>query len=740
MRFSLLLAFVGLPLLCSSALAQSEPLSFVNEYIGTANEGQTFPATGFPFAMTQWTPQSRSGNAKCVAPYYFADNRIQGFRGSHFLSGSCTQDYGSLTIMPVSGPLDLDAAERGSSFNRRTEQAAPFRYAVQLKDYGIDAEITGTERAGLMRFRFNRPDTHWILVECNAAPGEGTVHIDPNAGEITCVNPVHRLYAGNGRLAGFNGYFVVRFNHPFHLGGTWAGRSKHPGSTAQTGEAGPPGAYISFDGKAGDAVEARIGSSFTSLDEARSNLQAEIPGWDITLVEQQAKSAWSELLDRIRITASPAQKRIFYTAMYHSMLLPRIFSDRGGTYPAFASTGKIETAHGFTYYCDYSLWDTFRALHPLLTLLDPQRERDMVRSLIVKGNEGGFLPIYPAWNSYTSEMSGDHADLVIADAWAKGIRGFDIDAAYRLMRHNATEEPRTYAEYVDGRGRRALEAYLKYGYIPLEDPVADSFHKNEQVSRTLDYAFDDFAVGRIAAALGKTADAEMFEKRSRNYRNVIDPAVGFARGRHADGSWITPFDPLKQATYVTEGLPIQFTFFVPQDIPGLIDWVGGSKAFVKKLDTLFDDGLYDQGNEPSHHIGYLYDNAGQAWKTQMRLRQVMETQYKDGPAGLAGNDDCGQMSAWYVFSALGFYPVAPGTPRYEIGTPLFDDARILLPSGRQLHIQATGAAAGNRYIRAATLNGAPLNRYWLTHDELLRGGDLVFEMTERPDKQWPSKD
>ena len=332
-------------------------------------------------------------------------------------------------------------------------------------------------------------------------------------------------------------------------------------------------------------------------------------------------------------------------------------------------------------------------------------------------------------------MVGDHADAVIADAWAKGIRGFDLDDAYRLMRHNAMELPATHALYLDGRGRRGLDSYLKYGYIPLEDHMADAFHKNEQVSRTLEYAYDDSLVATLARALNKTDDATLFDHRAQNYRNVIDPAVGFARGRHADGTWVTPFEPLKPASYVTEALPIQYTFFVLQDIPGLIALLGGNAPFVAKLDTLFDGHFYDHGNEPSHHIAYLYDNAGAAWKTQLRVRNVLDTQYKNTPDGIAGNDDCGQISAWYIFSALGFYPVTPGTPRYQIGSPLFDRATLHLPSGRQFRITAKGASSGMKYIRSATLNGRPLNRYWLTHGELLAGGDLVFQMSAVP-RRW----
>lgn len=737
MPFIRVARLITLSVAISPAIAFSQAVDWVNEYIGTANQGQTSPSTAPPFAMTQWTPQTRAGNVKCVAPYYFADTRIQGFRGSHYLSGSCVQDYGSMTLMPESGALKLGVSERASAFSRKTEVATPYRYAVTLSDYAIDAEMTGTVRAGMMRFRFHDTGKSWILVEANSKNGEGAVQIDPQKNEITVVNPVQRLYAGSGKLAGFSGYFVVQFDHKLHIGGTWSGKQIQPNAVSQHGEEGPPGAYVSFDLKPGEYLQARIGSSFTSLDEARHNLESEIHAWNFDQVADATKSKWDQALGKIKIDANVTQKHIFYTALYHAMLVPRTFSDVSGAYPGFAGEGRTEIAKGFTYYCDFSLWDTFRAVHPLLTILDPDRERDMVKSLLAKGEQGGFLPIFPAWNSYTSAMVGDHAVTVLADAYFKGIRGFDIEQAYQLMRKNATELPPTHDLYVDGRGRRGLESYLKYGYIPLEDSVSDAFHQNEQVSRTLEYAYDDAVVSSVAQALGHVQDAEKFRKRAQNYRNVIDPATGFARGRHADGSWDSPFDPVKPYHYITEGLPFQYTFFVPQDLPGLIDLVGGREAFIGKLDALFAGGYYDQGNEPSHHIAYLYDNAGAAWKTQQHVRSVMDTQYADTPDGLAGNDDSGQMSAWFVMSALGFYAVAPGTPVYEIGTPLFDDAVILLNSGKQLHIRAIGASAGKQYIRSVTLNGAPLNRYWIRHSEISAGGELVFQMSSEPNPGWP---
>jgi len=690
--------------------------------------------------MTQWVPQTRAGEQKCIAPYYFGDGRIEGFRGSHFMSGSCTQDYGSVTVMPISGNLKLRAEERGAAFSHAEELAAPYRYEVRLGDYGVQAKVTATSHAGILRFVFERPGKDWILVQSNSRAGEGGVTIDTQRGEIYGFNPVHRLYAGGGKPAGFSGYFVVRFDRKFTVGGTWSGSIRHEGNTTQMGVQGAPGAYVSFNLKPGEAVEAKVGMSFTNIEEARRNLDAEIPDWDFKRVEEQARAKWSAALGKIQIDEPDRAKRaIFYTALYHALLLPHEFSDVSGSYPGFANEGRIEHASGFRYYADFSLWDTFRAVHPLFTIIEPDRDREMIESLIAKGEQGGYLPIYPAWNSYTSEMVGDHADAVIADAYMKGIRGFNIEEAYRLMRKNATRLPDSPAVYKAGDGRRGLASYLKYGYIPLEDPVPDAYHHNEQVTRTLEYAYDDFEVGQIAGALGKQSDAEMFAKRAQNYRNVIDPVTGFARGRHADGSWATPFDPAGTYSYITEGLPYQDTFFVPQDMDGLIRLVGGQSAFVAKLDGLFAGGYYDQGNEPSHQIAYLYDYTNAAWKTQMHVRRILNSNYFDRPDGLPGNDDAGQISAWYIFSALGFYPVAPGVSKYRIGTPLFDSAAIHLPNGKSFRIVAVGASQGRVYIESATLNGKPLNRDWISHQEIESGGKLVFEMSSQPNPEWPTR-
>ena len=745
---SRLLASVAFALALLPSVAQrASPANSVNPLVGTANEGNTFPGVGVPFGMTAWTPATASTEKKGVIPYIYKAGRIVGFRGSHFLSGSATQDYGSFQVMAGSGAFSQDEAAKGYSFSHADEQSHPYRYDVALPDAKVRASVTAMARAGLLSFTFSEAGPAWAQVQNLARGGDGTLTVDAAHREITGMSPVRRIYLGNGKLAGFSGYVVVQFDHDFKAGTSWKSNGIGAGApTSMDTEAAarrsgksvdfePSGTAVTFQVKQGETVHARIGTSFVSVEEARRNLRAEIPGWDAAAVEQQSHAAWDRELGRIEVEGPEADRRVFYTSLYHAFQLPRVVSDVSGTRPKFAS-GALVQGRG-EYYDDFSAWDTFRALHPLLTILDPQRDAHMIRSLILKGDEGGFLPIFPAWSSYTSEMIGDHTTAIIGDAYLKGVRGFDIQKAYTLMRRNALDQPATLAEYKDGRGRRALGDYLKLGFIPLENGVPDAFHQKEQVSRTLEYAYDDFVLAQVAKSLGHTDDAEVLMKRAGNYRNVIDPETKFARGRHADGTWITPFDPGKPASYITEGLPFQYTFFVPQDLPGLIGLEGGKAGFTAQLDELFAKGYYDHGNEPSHAITYLYDYAGEAWKTQQHVADIRAKWYQDRPDGLAGNDDAGQMSAWYIFSALGFYPVTPGIPAYEIGTPLLPSATLHLKSGRTFRIRTENAGAANPYVQSATLNGKPLERFWIRHSEILAGGELVFRMGPAPNRAWP---
>lgn len=722
-------------LLCAVTAPAVTPFERVDPIIGTANEGQTIPVVGRPFAMTGWTPETRATEDKCVAPYYYDDPKITGFRGTHWISGGCVADYGSLTLMPSTGEIVTTRDGRASAFQRRSEITNPAYYKVQLDRYGVQVELTGTERAGLMRVRFPARERANILFEPYVKHSEGLIRILPGKNEIAAFNPVYRQYLKAGDPAGYNAYFVARFDHPIKKFGTWCEDRLSNGQREQKNGCARMGGFASFaDGTT--EVLVRIGTSFTSLEEAEKNLDSELGQRSFESVRVETQRQWEKLLNRIEVSGGTDDQQItFYTALYHSLLQPRIFSDADGTYNGFANEGKLHhVGPSKAFYDDFSLWDTFRALHPLLTIVDPQREEQMVASLIEKGRQGGFLPIFPAWNSYTSEMVGDHATAVIADAYFKGLRNFDVAEAYRLGFQNATVVPPP-SLYLDGKGRRALTSYLHYGYIPLEDEVLDAPHKREQVSRTLEYAYDDHVMALLAKALGHAEDARVLGEHSGYWRNVIDPQTGFARGRHADGSWVVPFAPDKEQPYITEGLPFQYTFFVPHDAPGLIQALGGREPFIAKLDELFARHLYDHGNEPSHHIAYLYDYAQAAAKTQLHVREVMSTQYGTGPKGLAGNDDSGQMSAWYVFSAMGFYPVCPGEADYAIGSPLFSRVVIHQSNGTDFTIVAPGNSAQNAYIQSAERNGKPYRSFLLRHSDITAGAIFTLHMGSQANAQ-----
>jgi predicted alpha-1,2-mannosidase len=426
----------------------------------------------------------------------------------------------------------------------------------------------------------------------------------------------------------------------------------------------------------------------------------------------------------------------FYTSLYHASFLPHAFNDVDGRYPSFAGGKTIEHIDG-TYYADYSLWDTFRALHPLLSILYPKQTGDMMQSLILKYEQGGWLPIFPAWNSYTSEMIGDPCASLIADAYDKGIRNFDIDKAYEALIKNAFSTPAEYNDYKDGKGRRALKSYIQYGFIPLEDLVKEAYHKREQVSRTLEYAYDDFCVARFAEQLGKKDVSAKLYQRAQNYRSVFDPRIGYVQGRHSDGSFENK-RPDKGQPFITEGNACQYSWYVPQDVYGLMECMGGREEYLLKLDSMFTQHRMWHGNEPSHHIGFMYNYAGEPWKTQKEVRNIMSTDYKLGANGLSGNDDSGQMSAWYIFASLGFYPVCPAGGYYVIGSPSFSKAEITMENGNKFIVIARDASPNNIYIQSAMLNGKPYTKNFILHSDIASGGLLEFVMGNKPNKQWGS--
>ncbi len=683
---------------------------------GSEEHGQTIPAVCVPHGMTLWTPQTRDTEEKCIAPYYYADTDLQGFRASHWISGGCTQDYGSVSLSALGEKLRTSPLSRASRIDRSSETARPNYYSVFLPEEGLKAEMTGLSHSGILRFTYDSDGIGHIVVNPNTDEGAGWIEIDTLRREIRGCNPVHRIYQGWGEPAGFSGWFVIKYPQDIEVlsSGVYHGDEMYEGSM-KTGGASGIGAYVSFKRKKDVPVIVKVGNSFTSLDGARLNLDSEIPDWNFDGVRTQVADIWDSHLGKIEVEGgSDEDKGKFYGSLYRASLLPRVVSDVDGSYMSFAGTGevlKMET--GRDYYDDYSMWDTYRAEHPLITILDPKRSADMMYSLVLKARQGGWMPIFPCWGSYTAAMIGDHCSAAIADAVAKGVTDFPVEEAYAYLRKNAFESPATRQEYVDGKGRRALDSYLKFGYIPLEDGVVDAFHKNEQTSRTLEYAFDDFALSRLARYLGHEEDAEILEKRSKNYRNVIDPKLGYANGRHADGTWADSINPFTFNSFITEGAPCHYTWYVPHDPEGLIELLGGKKMVEEKLDSLFELKRYWHGNEPCHQIVYLYNAVDRPDKAAKWIRHIMDTEYKDIPGGLAGNDDAGQMSAWYVFSAMGFYPVCPGLPEYWLGTPLFDKVIIHTSS------ESTSTIEKSPTDGRPLLNGKTIDGYRLPHNALI---------------------
>ena len=690
---------------------------------GSEEHGQTVPAVCVPHGMTLWTPQTRDTEEKCIAPYYYADTELQGFRASHWISGGCTQDYGSVSLAALDGKLRTSPLSRASRLDRSSEVARPDYYSVTLPDEGLRAEMTGLSRSGIFRFTYDTDGIGHLVVNPNTDEGAGWIEVDTVRHEIRGCNPVHRIYQGWGEPAGFSGWFVVSYPEDLDVvsAGVFRGDDVYEDSVRADGAPGI-GGYISFIHKKDNPVTVRVGNSFTSLSGARLNLEKELRELDFCGVMDECAQIWDSHLGKIEVEGgSDEDKGKFYGSLYRASLLPRVVSDVDGSYVSFAGTGEVlKMEPGRDYYDDYSMWDTYRAEHPLITVLDPKRSADMMYSLVLKAQQGGWMPIFPCWGSYTAAMIGDHCAAAIADAAAKGVTDFPMEEAYSYLRKNAFESPATRQEYVDGKGRRALESYLKYGYVPLEDGVEDAFHKKEQTSRTLEYAFDDFALSRLARQLGHNEDAEVLEKRSQNYRNVIDPKLGYANGRYADGTWADSINPFTFNTFITEGAPCHYTWYVPHDPEGLIGMLGGKENVEAKLDSLFELKRYWHGNEPCHQIVYLYDAVGRPDKAAKWIRHIMDTEYRDIPGGLAGNDDAGQMSAWYVFSAMGFYPVCPGLPEYWLGEPLFDKVTVHTAPDAAFTIEKTGSEGAPR------LDGRPLDGYRLPHSALVSGSTLSF--------------
>ena len=748
----------GLPL--GLALAM-DPVDYVNPLIGTgaptrSSEGShvaiitsTVPSITAPFGMTQWLPLTRLNEPGRVV-YDSGDAYLLGFIGSHH-PAIWMGDYGQVSLMPGTGDVVTDFEKRRQPFSHADERCTPYGYRVTTGDRPetrVTTEFAPTVRSAIFTFRFPAGQTPHVVVDASReygqaryadhTPADGWVRINPSARELVGYNK-DRHYAHLGApKPNFAGYFVIQFDRPIASCGTSSGGALREGE--REAKADQLSAYVRFAPATGENVlKARVGTSFISVEQARENLNREIPDWDVEKIKAQGRAAWNAQLSRVKIAGRDEDaKHVFYTCLYHAHLYPRTFSEYGRYYSAFDDA--VHT--GEHAYNDYSLWDTFRALHPLLTLTAPERVGPMVTSLLQMYREGGWLPLWPN-PGYTGMMIGSPADPVIADAWQKGLRDFDLELAYEAVRKSARVPQVGDAEkkwpnvgpFGSGLGcngdkpetRPGLTGYMKLGYVPADTCLESS-------SRTLEYAFEDACDAVLARAAGHADDAALFEARSKNYRNVIRDGKLWART--TAGEWIVP----KVEVDITEGDAWSYLFCAMHDVSGLADCFGGREAFIAKLDENFEGGHNVHGNEPQHHYPYLYDYVGQPWKTQTLVREYLSTKYRNsGSGGYDGDEDCGQMSAWYVFSAMGFYPVAPGSGEYAVGSPLFDEVEIAVGAPyapARFKVVARNQSPENRYIQSATLNGQPLLRPFIRHADIVKGGTLAFEMGPTPNKSW----
>jgi predicted alpha-1,2-mannosidase len=712
----------------ANAASGATPVDAVNPYIGTAGSGSeyggTLPAVTTPFAMTQWTAQTRQ-NRVSVAAYNYADHAIQGFIGTH-QAAIWMGDYGYVTLVPELDAIKYAPEARRLPFTHADETATPYSYSV-IMDAGerrhITTSITSTDHCGYLRFEFPRGSNASVLVEATRPGIAGQVTIDAANREVSGYNPDRQdANLGPLKLLNFKGYFVVRFSQPFAAATVYEGVLQWPDRKTAGGD--NVGAFVSFDTHDGGTVEAQVGTSFISVEQARANLAAELPAWNFEATRDALKAAWNAKLGIATVDgATDDQRRIFYTGLYHALQFPKLMSEHGRYYSAFD-----DTVHDGVSYTAFSIWDTFRAENALLTLFAPERIDGMVQALLQDYREGGWMPKWPN-PSYTNIMIGTHADSIVAEAIAKGFDGFDRKLAYAAVHKDATTPPDgdTSRRWFDREPNTPYEAragltYAKQlGYIPA-DKVAES------ASSTLEESYDDYAVAQVARAVGETHDYELFLRRSLDYRKLFNAERGFMQARNADGSWASPDDGW------TEGDQWVYLFAPLHDIPGVVALLGGPDKAAAKLDEHFAGGHNHHDNEPSHHYGYLYDYVGQPWKTQARVRQLEADAYSNTTEGILGNEDCGQMSAWYVFSAMGFYPLNPVSAEYVIGSPLFSRTVLALPNGRRFTIVARDNSPANVYVQSATLDGKPLGVPLITHRQILAGGTLEFVMGPKPSR------
>ena len=741
---SILAAFLG-SIVFAQGPPQREPVDYVSPNIGTIGQmlTATVPYVQRPFGMARLAPITTPG----VTDRYLAD-KIYGFPA------------GSATLMASVGKTETDPAAYASDFDHDFETATPYYYEADLQTWKIKAEFTASEEAAYYRFTFPASaHSHLALTMGDSADlevtGENTVQ-----GSQRIVGPVGTISNSGGQT---REYFYAVFSRPLNGFQTW-GKEALSHSARQAGD--NIGIVSDTATTAGEQIEVRVGISYISTDQARRNLEREIPGWGFDRVRSQTRAIWNRALSAIDVTGGTERQRvIFYTALYRSLGRMTDITEDGKYFSGYDHA--VHEAQGHDFYVDDGLWDTYRSLHPLQLLLNARQQQDMVRSYLRMYEQSGWLPSFPSAAGDQAVMIGHHAAEFILDVYAKGYRDFDVKEAYAATRKNATEA--TMIPWSRASLTPLDRVYFDKGFFPAlkwgeSETIPDVTPERRQaVSVTIENSYDDWCVGQFALALGKQKEASYFGKLANNYQNLFNPEIGFMAPKDADGKWVTNFDPKLGGgqggrDYFTEVNAWLYTFGVQHDVPGLIQLLGGRDAFNTKLDRLFVEqygtskyhfldqfpdatglvGQYAQGNEPSFHIPYLYDFSGQPWKTQRRVRQLMEVWYGDGPLGVPGDDDGGETSSWYVLSALGFYPVCPGSPVYEIGSPIFAKSIIRLGNGKLFTILANHVSSRNKYIQSAQLNGKPLTGAWFLHSAVANGGTLVLEMGDRPNIRWGS--
>ena len=707
---------------------EEDLIGYTNPMIGTDFTGNTYPGAQVPFGMVQLSPDNGLPGWDRISGYYYPDSTIAGFSHTH-LSGTGAGDLYDISFMPVTNPYKTGAEPLGiySSFSHNDESASAGYYRVLLKDYNINVELTATERCGIQRYTFPEAESSIFLNLKKAMNWDFTADSHIEVVDSCTIRGYRHSWGWSPKQYI---YFQTRFSRPFDAFqlDTTAITTKDKGRIGTAAVA-----RFDFKTKQNEEILVTTALSGTSMEAAARNLEAEAPKDDFDFYMKQAQENWTKELAKIEVTSDDADKKtIFYTAMYHAMLAPTIYSDVDGSY--FGPDGQVHQAEGWTNYSTFSLWDTYRASHPLFTYLQPERVSDMIQCFLHFYEQNGALPLWNLYGWETDMMIGYHAVPVIVDAYLKGIGDFDPVKALEACVTTANRD-----DY------RSIGFYKEKGYVASD-------HENWSMSKTMEYAYDDYCIARMAEAMGEKEIADEFYRRSQNYRNVFNPETSFMQPRDSKGNFIPNYDPEAYIEDICESNGWQYYWSVAHDIDGLIELTGGEARFAERLDSMFTYettdksklpifstgmiGQYAHGNEPGHHVIYLYNRVKQPWKTQQYAAQVMHTLYKNMPDGICGNEDCGQMSSWYVFSAMGFYPVDPISGQYEIGSPIFPEVKMYLASGKTFVVRAENVSDENIYIQSVTVNGQPYNKSYITHEMIMQGDTIHFVMGNKPGPVW----